>query len=77
MEEVAHDTEKNTEDVHDFTLKHDKDSLKDHFTQTTLGNNTSDMKSNIKTVAILGDSMMKHMNGLEIAKKLHQRIRFI
>ena len=43
---------------------------KHHLTPTTSGNNTSDAKNNIKTVAILGDSMIIHISGWEISKKL-------
>ena len=69
-EERANDIEKNTDIVHSVTLEHNKGSPKHHLTPTTSGNNTSDTKNNIKTVAILGDSMIIHISGWEISKKL-------
>lgn len=69
-EERGNDIEKNTEIVHSVTLEYNKGSPKHHLTPTTSGNNTSDAKSNIKMVAILGDSMIIHISGWEISKKL-------
>ena len=43
---------------------------KHNLTPTTSGNNTSDAKNNIKMVAFLGDSMIIHISGWEISKKL-------
>ena len=70
VEEIVHDTEKNTKNVHNVTPEHDKDSPKDHFTPTTLGSSTWYMKNNIKMVVILGNSMIEHVNGWKISKKL-------
>ena len=39
-------------------------------TPTTLDSNTSDTKNNIRSVGILGDSLIKHVNGWKISKKL-------
>ena len=69
-EERGNDIEKNTEIVHSVTLEYNKGSPKHHLTPATSGNNISDATNNIQTVAILGDSMIKHISGWEISKKL-------
>ena len=76
-EEIAHDTKKTLENFRSVNQDQNKSSPKDYMALTTLGSKTSDTENNIKRVLIIGDSMVKHVNGCEISRSYHRILRCV